>query len=162
MGKFTIKKGNHSSGWAIGITFGNEVRFTATFDSSCLYSVEDWEDRDKRDINKMYGFTNGLSENDSARFGWRCLDGLTLQIVTYVHDAGPFVPNSEVVLGTVMPGEQFSGRIRNVGNQYIFNFNNGPDVVIQKSTSPAWIKFMLKFYFGGNNTAPHDMFVTIN
>jgi hypothetical protein len=162
MGKFTIKKGKHSSGWAFGLTFGNEIQFTATLDKSCLYSVY-WRDRnDKLDINKLCGFTNGLTENDSARFGWRCIDERAFEIVSYIHDAGPFIPGDEVVLGVVLPGETFRGRIRNIGYTYIFNFNDGPDVVITKSTTPAWIKFMLKFYFGGNHAAPHDMFATIN
>jgi hypothetical protein len=162
MGKFVIKQGNHSSGWAVGLTFGSEVRFTATFDMSCLYSTTDWDPRDRLDINKLYGFTNGVTENDSARFGWRCMDGETIELLAYIHDAGPFIPGSETFLGKVLPGEKFSGRIRNIGKQYIFNFNDGPDVKIDKSTSPAWIKIMMKFYFGGNNPAPHDMFVTIN
>jgi hypothetical protein len=161
MAKYSIKKGEHSSGLAIGF-MSKDIRFNAVLDSSCLYSVEDWDVNDKKDINKLYGFTNGLTENDSARFGWRCKDGVCFEITTYVHNGGPFVPGSEIVLGIVKPGEEFKCRLRNIGKSYIFNFNNGPDVRVCKNGNPAWISLMLKFYFGGNHTAPQDMFATIN
>lgn len=161
MSKYTIKKGDHSSGLAMGL-MTNDVKFTACLDASCLYSVDDWEFNDKKDINKLYGFTNGLSENNSARFGWRCVDGVSFEITTYVHNGGPFVPGSEIVLGVVKPGVDFKCRLRNIGKSYIFNLDNGPDVRVYKNGNPSWISLMLKFYFGGNHTAPQDMFVTIN
>jgi hypothetical protein len=162
MGLYHIQKGDHYSNGGIGITVSNTLTFSAMLDESCLYSTEGWDEKDKLDINKLIGFTNGLSQADSARFGWRCIDNQYFQIVTYVHDGGAFVPGSEKILGIVFPKETFGGKLRNIGKTYIFNFNNGPGVVVSKKASPGWIKFLLKFYFGGTNVAQHDMFAIIN
>ncbi len=160
MATYVIEKDNHSSGFGIGF-LGNDVRFTASLDSTCLYDVSKWEDKDKKDINKLYGFTNGLSDKHSARFGWRCIDNSYFEIVTYIHDGGDFIPGSEVVLGKAYPGVEFKCRLRNIGKLYIFNFNNVEEK-ISKTTNPSWIRLQLKFYFGGNNPAPHTMFCFIN
>jgi hypothetical protein len=162
MGLYHIQKGDHYSNGGLGITMSNTLTFSARLEESCLYSTDGWDERDKLDINKLIGFTNALSQSDSARFGWRCIDNKYFQITTYIHDGGAFVPGSEKILGTVVPGQPFNGKLRNAGKTYIFNFNNGPDVVVPKKASPGWIKCILKFYFGGNNAAPQDMFAIIN
>lgn len=161
MALYVINKDEHSSGLDIGLD-SKDFRFTATLDRNCLYDSSKFPEGDRLDINKLRGSTNGWTENHSGRFGWRCIDNSYFEILAYVRDGGEFKAGTETILGTVQPNEEFKCRLRNIGKLWIFNFNNGPDVKIDKSTNPTWPRWKLKFYFGGNNPAPHTMFCFIN
>jgi hypothetical protein len=153
---FCIKKGKHSSGFHFGLTFTKKIAFKAMFDKSCLYNLKSI---DNYDINKLFGFsTTHYHHRQSARVGWRCLDGENIQIVTYSYKDGLF--HREQVLGTVKPGEEFLCSIEDVEDYYIYRFTKGnEDVVVKDEKMPDWFLFhyLLWPYFGGNNPAPHDM-----
>lgn len=69
---FLIKKGAHSSKPdPFTFTKKSSVRFSAVFDSSCIYKTVD--PSNQADINKLYGFSDCGEHHltNSARIGWR-------------------------------------------------------------------------------------------
>lgn len=155
--KYTIKEGEHDSGLHFGLVFGDTIRFRAKLSESCLYSVDQWLETDKKDLNKLAGFSNGFNhEINSARIGWRCKNNDCFEITTYIHDNGNFIPGSETVLGIVYPEEWFNCSIQNIGYSYRFGFN-GFFLNVSKQTKPNFFKYRLYPYFGGNHVAPQDI-----
>ena len=50
---FTIKKGNHRSGYRYKSNCDNHIEFKVIFDESAIYETED--PSNQADINKLYG-----------------------------------------------------------------------------------------------------------
>ena len=163
--KYLIKQGEHyPKGFHLGITFRPSIIFEAYFDANCLY---DLKGGDNYGINKLYGFTATYYQHkQSARFGWRCLDGKNIQIVTYTY-------NQETdILGTVKPQELFTCGIVDLEESYLYAFkkeskssesfyHNAKQILV--SGKPDWFLFHYKLfpYFGGNQPAPHNMNIYI-
>ncbi len=82
MKKYKINENSHSSklyGFLphVGFTLNEEIEFECKFDKNCLYKIET---SDKYDINKLYGFSTSYFHHiQSARVGWRCLDGKSIE-----------------------------------------------------------------------------------
>lgn len=155
---YKIKAGDHYAGFHFGITFKTSISFSCSFDENCLYKLDGV---DSYDINKLYGFSTTYNHhNQSARFGWRCMDGETIQLLTYTYKDGVRQVSGEEILGTVKPGETFTGKIEDIETHYIYTCTTSTGtVVIKESKSPDKVlfKYLLGFYFGGNNVAPHGM-----
>lgn len=157
MKKYVIKKGEHDCrGIHFGITFGRKVKVRAKFDKSCLY---DLKSNENYDINKLFGFsTTYYHHNQSARIGWRCLDGVTIQILTYTYNMGERMEAS--ILGSVKPGELFECSIEDIETDYLYVFTGGGytnTVRVPKQEDKVIFKYLLWPFFGGNIPAPHDM-----
>lgn len=159
---FMIKAGNHYSGFHFGLTRKSIIKFSCVFDANCLYK---FEGENSHDINKLHGFSTTYNHhNQSARFGWRCLDGENIQLLTYSYMNGVRKPDSETLLGTVKPGETFYGSIEDIETHYVYHCTTSAgNVVVKDAKSPdkVWFKYYLGFYFGGNCVSPHDMTITL-
>ena len=166
MKKYTIKSGNHyAEGFNFGLTTKDTIAFNCEFEPSCLYQLEG---EDAYDINKLYGFSGSWNHHlESARVGWRCLDGQNIELLTYYYVNGVRGIGSEKVLGTVKPNERFFCSIASTDAAYVYTFINedGMRTVISeaKNPDPSWllVRYTLNFYFGGNRVAPQDMTVKI-
>lgn len=160
MKKFLIKQGKHYSGIHFGITFKNKIQFTAKFDISCLY---DLKSNDDYDINKLFGFSTTYNhEKQSARVGWRCLDGENIELLTYTHTNHTRV--TETVLGRIKPGVEFKCSIEDIETDYIYTFTgDGYTKTVRdvKTKDKVLFKYLLWPFFGGNMPAPHDMVVYV-
>ncbi len=156
MKKYTIKKGKHDSGLHFGITFKNKIEILAKFDANCLY---DLGTNDNYDINKLFGFSTEYNhQKQSARIGWRCLDGENIEILTYTYNNS--VRTTETVLGRVKPGQEFECSIEDIETDYIYFFKgNGYTVKVRdaKQKDTVLFKYLLYPYFGGNIPAPNNM-----
>lgn len=162
MKTYTIKKGNHSAnGINVGIVFKDTIKFEAMFDTNCLYN---FDNVDKYDINKLYGLSTALHHHiQSARFGWRCLDGKNIEIHKYSYDNSHRIL-CETLLGTVKPNEVFICELKVTNNSYIYTCttsNNKITYVEKLTKKPNRIKYRLYPYFGGNQTSPHDMDILV-
>ena len=161
---FKIKKGKHkSSGIHFGFTLKNEIKFEGIFHESCLYK---FNDVDAYDINKLYGIsTTYFHQKQSARVGWRCLDGVNIELLTYSYNNGNRIINESNVLGLVKPNEKFYVTIIDQEDNYKYTFQkeNSKDVTVFDPKKRDWFIFhyYLYPYFGGNKTAPHDMKISI-
>lgn len=162
---FKIKAGDHYAGFHFGITRSNVIKFSCTFDANCLYKLENDEDNDQEDINKLYGFSTSWNHHiQSARFGWRCVDGENIQLLTYTYRNGVRTIGSEDLLGTVKPGETFYGSIEDTETHYVYHCTTSAGNVVIKEPKDAdkvWFKYYLGFYFGGDRVAPHEMTIKL-
>ena len=167
--KYCIKKGNHSaSGFNFGITFKKTIKFRASFTESCLY---DLGSNDNYDINKLYGFSTTIfHHNQSARIGWRCIDGENIEVLTYSYNNKKRSLLDSNLLATVKPNQWFNVEITDHESYYEYkltyenDLDNDNIVVTDKDKKEKdWFLFhyFLYPYFGGNKPAPHNMLIYI-
>ncbi len=161
MGRYTIKAGKHYSRFHVGVTFGKKVAYKCMFNESCLY---DLESNDNYDINKLCGFSTKYNHHyQSARIGWRCVDGKTIEIVTYTYNDHSRL--KEIFLGHVLPNEEFECSIEDVETAYVYKFRkDGSEVTVRTPKHPDKVifKYLLFPYFGGNIPSPHHMVMYVD
>jgi hypothetical protein len=156
--KYTIYKGEQycdkSTYKAVDYT---ELKFIVKFDSSAVYSNTD--PSNQLDINKLYGFSdnNSLHQEFSARFGWRWSDG-ALWLFAYTYNDGVRYSKK---LGSIAIGAENHCSIKAKDSSYIFILNDKADTLERKSTTPQIEGYQLYPYFGGDETAPHDIHIWI-
>lgn len=135
----------------------SELKFKVKFDSSAIYTTS--EPGNQYDINKLYGFSDNNSDHHqfSARFGWRWSDG-ALRLFGYVYNEG--VRRSKE-LGAVSIGSENDCSIKVGEGAYTFTLNDKADTILRKSTTLQAVGYKLYPYFGGDETAPHDIKIWI-
>jgi hypothetical protein len=156
---YTIKKGSQFCDQNSFKTIeAAEMKFTVRFDSSAIYQTIDPSNQD--DINKLYGFSDNNSQHQlfSARIGWRWSNN-GLRLFGYVYNNG-VVDSKE--LSVVSIGEDINCNIAAGAGVYIFKVNNTIDSLPRASTTTLAKGYQLYPYFGGNETAPHDMVIRIH
>lgn len=155
---YTIASGNHysdKSSMATGEFTG--ISFVARFDSSAVYKTE--QPGNQHDINKLYGFSDNNSSHQqySARIGWRWSDG-ALRLFAYVYNEGRQT-NKEIT--TVRIGSDINCSIRIDRDQYIFTVDGSTVTMPRTSQGETAKGYRLYPYFGGDETAPHDIHIWI-
>jgi len=130
-----------------------ELSFSAIFDSSAIYQTVDPDNQ--ADINKLYGVSDGNShhQENSARFGWNW-NGKELQVHAYCY-AGGVRENKLIATATI--GQSHSYSIRAEGSQYVFQFDNKIEYMHREVSDSVLNGYSLYPYFGGDETAPHDI-----
>ncbi len=155
---YLIKKGNHycenNDNRSIHT---KQLRFTALFDSSCMYTTTSEVNMD--DINKLYGFSdcNSAHHINSARFGWRW-NGRVIEIHAYCYLNGT---RQSKFIGNVMLNTPASMNITVSGDQYIFELNGKTEIMQRNCSTEFADGYQLYPYFGGDEAAPHDVRVLI-
>lgn len=159
--KYTIKKGKHRSKFfRFGFTFKKSVSFDACFGHNCLYKP--FPRPDTKDINKLCGFSTTIFHHkQSGRVGWRCVeDNGEIELVTYSYDSGKRDVSDQQVLVKVKPNVWFNIEIidHETHYEYIVKYM-GKTYTNNDHKKYDWLpfKYLLYPYFGGNNSAPHDM-----
>lgn len=156
--KYTIRQGHNSSD---GNTFlpasYSELKFIAKFDSTAIYS--NLLDYNQLDINKLCGFSDNNSGHQqySARFGWRWSDN-ALRLFGYAYNNG--IRDSKE-LGTVIIGSEINCSIKVTAKHYVFSLNGSTDSLPRASTSVKASGYKLYPYFGGDEPAPHNIYIWI-
>lgn len=155
---YYIKKGNQSAeNTGYKSVTSNEMKFIVRFDQSAVYSVNNPENQS--DVNKLYGFSDNHAAHHqfSARFGWRYMNNqLTLHAYVYNNEQ-----RTEQLISAIEIGKEYSCSIQAAGNQYIFKAA-GKTVTIPRLATGANVDgYKLFPYFGGNETAPHDIHIFI-
>jgi hypothetical protein len=136
----------------------DELKFIVKFDSSAVYTTKD--PANQYDINKLYGFAdnNALHQQFSARIGWRWSDG-ALHLFGYIYNNGVV---SYEELGTISIGAGHSCSIKVSANSYIFLVDGISVTMPRLSTTVKAKGYKLFPYFGGDETAPHDISIWIS
>jgi hypothetical protein len=131
----------------------SELSFAAIFDSSAIYSTVD--PANQADINKLFGVSDGNThhQENSARFGWNW-NGKAVQVHAYCYAGGV---RANKLLATVDIGTSHSYSIRVDGSHYIFQFDNKIENMDRQITDSVLNGYSLYPYFGGDETAPHDI-----
>jgi hypothetical protein len=156
--KFTIKKGQQSSDLNyLTKTQYEELKFKVKFDNSAIYTTTIPENQ--WDINKLYGFADNDAHHQmfSARFGWNWNDG-ALSLFAYTYNNGK---RESKLLGPIKIGEEVSCSIKVAADKYIFTHNGIVNTMPRSATTTKAIGYKLYPYFGGDEMAPHDIFVWI-
>lgn len=163
---YTIKQGNHyASGLNLKLHSGLEkLSFSITPEENCLYNLGN---ENNMDINKFFGVTWGLDpDNNSFRIGWNCYkqNGL-IQYHYYIHNhgiriPGPTDPYDKTLLFEGKPGieEYFEIHFYKPYDVIEILFDNKAvmRVPFNFQNVPNWGRYSFP-YFGGDQTAPHDM-----
>ena len=147
---FTIKSGDHKSSSSLEYTNRNQFNFKVTFDSSCIYKTSD--PINQWDVNKLIGVSDGgLHQKNSARFGWRWVDN-KLELMAYTHYNGNFYFDKVTDLEI---GKEYDC-ILIMADDYTF-ICNGQTTHIKRWRNDKSNNYYLWPYFGGDETAPHDI-----
>ena len=162
--KFLIKKDKHYSEQYlykfVNILNTNRfLKYQVLFDNTCKYEIPK---EDQEDINKLFGYTLGFNHHkDSARFGWFYQDK-TIHLHAYVYDNG--VRKSKLIKNLDL-NTQYVLTLVDEGNNWLFSVDDGWSVIGSvKIPKSCEFKYGYKLwpYFGGNNTAPHDITIQMN
>lgn len=134
-----------------------EMKFSVRFDSSAIYQTRLLENQ--YDINKLFGFSDNNSDHHqySARIGWRWSDN-ALRLFAYVYNKGA-VQSQE--LAAVAIGAEINCSIKIAGSRYIFSVNGVETEMPRMSTTATGQGYQLYPYFGGDETAPHEIRIWI-
>lgn len=155
--KYVIRKGKHyysSIDRVRCLVFKSELKFVATFDTSCLYqSTSD-------DINKLYGFTdyNSSVHQNSLRIGWKPNYQNQIEVYAYWYCNGK---RGHQLLGISLLNEANIYTLRILDHHYYFAFNNFSIYAARCKQNRFGIKWRLFPYFGGDEAAPHDIKIFI-
>lgn len=132
------------------------MQCVVNFDSTCAYELGGY---DQFDINKLVGFSSGFDHHmDSARFGWRYSNS-KIELIAYC-----YVNNRRICesICKIELNKNTLISIEDIGDFYDFKVIthvNRFHKRISKNTRSGKFKKGLKLwpYFGGNQTAPHDI-----
>ena len=155
---YLIAAGSHeSTPNPFVLTTKNQLTFTAIFDSSCIYTTRD--PNNQNDINKLFGFSdcNDHHLENSARVGWRWSNN-ALRLFAFVHNSGTFVFQE---MTTARIGSVIKCRITCLDSTYLFEINRSV-AELPRHCSGRMSRYKLFPYFGGDETAPHDIRIAIN
>jgi hypothetical protein len=132
------------------------IRFKARFNKSAIYQTA--EKGNQEDINKLYGMSDCDSNHqmNSARFGWRWYNNaLEIWAYTYANSARKLA-----YIGSVPLNAYASYEIAFTNTTYIFQVN-GSTVSLPRHCRLEAKGYKLYPYFGGDETAPHEITIDI-
>ncbi|WP_421871169.1 hypothetical protein [Marinoscillum sp.] len=154
---YTIPKGKHYSSYKAEFLQSDILRFEVAFDESAIYTTETEENQ--WDTNKLLGFAdcNSHHHENSVRFGWRWLDG-KIDILAYCYVNGERIIEQ---IGSTQPNHTNSYEIRLTDTEYQLTMDDKTISIARSKPCDTGSYYMLFPYFGGDETAPHDITISI-
>jgi hypothetical protein len=156
---FKVFKGNHKfSPRLIRFFFGNKVKRKVLFTNNCLYNINE----SQLNINKLFGFSLLYHHWESARFGWRAMDG-KIELLAYIYNNRKRINewDYDILLARVDIDTLYNLSLEIKNNNYQFKIFDefGQLISIREYPCKSNMKFgyLLNPYFGGKVSAPHDM-----
>jgi hypothetical protein len=129
--------------------------FEVTFTNSCAYSLPP---EDQEDTNKLFGFSNGMHHNNSARFGWYYLNN-KIQLLAYFYNNKQ---RNSTHITSLELNKPYQLCLIAHKDYYEFVVESDYAVValieVPKTTKNK-LGYKLWPYFGGNNTSPQDIYI---
>tara|TARA_Y100000389_G_scaffold202751_1_gene249027 strand:+ start:1671 stop:2213 length:543 start_codon:yes stop_codon:yes gene_type:complete len=153
---YTIKQGNHKSNYGMKFTRSNCLNFQVIFDSSAIYTTTD--PINQFDINKLYGLSDcgDFHTESSIRIGWRWLND-SLELHWFKHDGNfEFDKIKCVDLNTII-----NCSIQFTDAEYKIVIDNTQIFINRPCPRSNNSKYYTWPYFGGTETAPHDIKIKI-
>lgn len=137
-----------------------ELKFIVKFDSTAIYKTKDT--LSQHSINKLYGFSDNNAQHHefSARFGWRWKNN-ELHLFTYVYNNSMSILDWSKDLGKVEIGAEINCSIKVNADTYVFTMNGKSEALPRAAKTAKAEGYKLYPYFGGNETAPHDITIWI-
>ena len=155
---YTIKKGHQYSDSGFRAFTSTELNFVVVFDNSAIYTTTD--SSNQLAINKLFGFSDcsDLHHENSARFGWRWYNN-EIQIFAYCYKNSK---RADKFIGTVNLNKEYEYKLKTEGSKYIFFLNGMTDSLDNGCSSDVdYGRYFLYPYFGGIETAPHQITIRI-
>lgn len=156
--KYTILKGQqYSDKSTYKAVKYEQLSFIIKFDSSAIYQTTD--PVNQNDINKLYGFSDNNAQHHqySARFGWRWSNN-ALRLFGYIYNNSV---RSSKEIATVAIGTENNCSIKVSDSTYVFTLN-GKSVSMPRTSKTVQAEgYKLYPYFGGDERAPHSIFIWI-
>lgn len=156
--EYIIPKGEHyAAGNSLATVNKKSIAFRVRFDSSCIYKTILAENAG--DINKLYGFSDCASRHqvNSARFGW-VWNGKAIELHAYCYSESV---RSIKLLGSVAIGQEIDLELGVEQGKYVFTTGEKKELMPRSCTADRADGYQLYPYFGGDETAPHDMRIYI-
>jgi hypothetical protein len=153
---YIIPKGKQRSANKLNLMKGNELVFSFVFDSTAVYTTQ--EPANQYSINKLYGFSdcNSKHQENSARLGWRWLND-QLELLAYCYSeserCSEFITTAEI-------GKEYTCRMVIDHPYYYFTIDN-QTIRMERGCNNGNMRYILFPYFGGTETAPHDIKIRI-
>ena len=154
---YIIRKGQHySDKRPLKSVSTAEMKFYAKFDQSAVYTTVNPDNQ--YDINKLWGFSEGFSNQyNSARIGWGYNNG-AIRLYGYVYAKGVRYYKE---ITTVVPGGDVYCSIKVSGSSYIITAA-GVSITLPRGTTSGKANGYQQYpYFGGDEVAPHDIYIYI-
>ena len=154
---YDIKQDKHRSVFRIKTTRSKKIEFSCIFDQSAVYKTKD--PNNQADINKLYGLSDcGTNHMESSiRFGWRWYDD-SLEIHWFKHSDNKF---SFGKICNVTLGLPFKCSLKIKEDKYVMNVDGNEVEIIRAPCGLNYHRYYLYPYFGGDETAPHDIRIKI-
>ena len=158
--RYTIQEGAHECDQrSIKAVSGTTMNFTVKFDETAIYPAVITDYNHAYDVNKLYGFSEGLNNQyNSARIGWRWLNG-ELQLLAYVYVKGVLLRDpisyDPPLIKSVAIGSEINCSIAVSGDRYIFTVDGTVVKTARGTTTTKYSGYQQYPYFGGTLTAPH-------
>ena len=158
--KYTIQQGAHECDQrSIKSVSGTAMNFIVKFDSTAIYPAVITDYNHAYDVNKLWGFSEGFSNQyNSARIGWRWLND-QLQLFAYVYVNGTLlrdpVSYDPPFIKSVAIGPEINCSIAISGNTYKFTVDGTVVTTARATNAIKYSGYQQYPYFGGTLTAPH-------
>jgi len=155
---FTIKKDQHFNNQFCFkmlnlLNISKNQAFTTTFTNSCIYTLPN---SDQEDINKLFGFSCGMHHKNSARFGWSYINNKIQLWAYYYNDTQRY----NTYITSLELNKPYQLYLNALESYYEFLVEHDYAVVARIKVprkNKKTIGYNLWPYFGGNNSAPHDI-----
>jgi hypothetical protein len=165
---YLIKKGNHYASMSIFEKIGGIGWNIRTLSMRFVFRQECWwapaRNQDDYDLNKLAGIGFGTNHhNNSVRLAWvpDFENQGMIKVFGYTYDEKKVGQKfSMTFIKSVHVLDTITGKIESRDGNYYITVN---EVTIQMENvnSDPNLCFRLFPYFGGNNTAPHDMVIEL-
>lgn len=155
---YLIKTGNHYSEQnAPQVMQRDSISATITFDSSAVYTSVN--SGNQADVNKLLGFSDCANDHmqNSARIGWSW-NGHSLELYAYAYTQQSRTIKS---LGNFELNKPVHCLIKATNNYYYFHAGNTTDSIPRYCDEYNGSRYKLFPYFGGDETAPHEINILI-
>ena len=157
--EYKIKRGRHSTLHQLRLLNSEKLSYDVIFDETAVYETTD--PNNQADINKLFGFAdcNSLHHENSARFGWRWdrVNG-QLEILAYVYADGVLTFQS---IGPVELNQAYRYHLFLYDDHYAFEIEGVSTTRLEMNRGASvcnkGLYYRLWPYFGGDETAPHDI-----
>ena len=144
-----IKKGTHKSWQCPELILNRDIiRYIVRFDDSCRYNIG----KDQGDINKLFGvgyFPH--HQRNSVRIGWNYhpeTDKIRLYAYWYINGVRDWLYMDSVNIGEYVYLSIYINR-----GTHLIDIKEKTFVIVSKGS----FGYLLGPYFGGNQTAPHNI-----
>ena len=155
--RYTIPYGKHFSTYKTELLQSDFLTFDVKFDQSAAYTCAVAENQ--WDTNKLFGFAdcNSHHHENSVRFGWRWIED-QIEILAYCYVNGERIIEN---IGKTKSGIVNQYQITLTDTEYQLTMDDQSINIPRSKPCDVGAYYLLYPYFGGDETAPHDITIEI-